>query len=68
MFAYRLLDDVTYTVEIDGVSYTESYNLYAYYNYVKSEKPADTALHTIVERLAAYAESAKAYKLSAYAD
>ena len=63
MFAYRLLDDVTYTVEIDGVSYTESYNLYAYYNYVKAQKPTDTALHTIVERLAAYAESAKAFKL-----
>ena len=67
-YAYRILDDVTYTVTIDGTTYTESYNLYAYYNYVKTEKPTDTALHAIVERLAAYAESAKAYKLSADAN
>lgn len=63
-YAYRMLDDISYTVTIDGTTYTETYNLYAYYNYVKTEKPTDTALHVIVERLAAYAESAKAYKLS----
>lgn len=64
MYAYKLLEDVSYTVTVDGTEYTESYNLYAYYNYVKTEKPADTALHAIVERLAAYAESARAFKLS----
>ena len=56
------LEDVYY--DENGTEYTESYNLYAYYNYVKTEKPADTALHAIVERLAAYAESARAFKLS----
>ena len=68
MYAYRMCDTVTYTVTIDGVTYTESYNIYAYYNYAKTKYPENEALHAIVERLAAYSESAAEYKKYATKD
>ena len=61
-FAYAMTADISYTVVVDGVSYTESFNIYAYYEYVLREHANDTALRSVVERLAAYAESAGAYK------
>ena len=64
MYAYRMCDDISYTVTIDGTTYTESYNIYSYYSYVKSEYADNTALHAIVEQLAAYARSAAEYKAS----
>ena len=66
MYAYMMLDDVSYTVvnKDSGLSVTEYYNLYAYYNYVNSltGDAADADLVNIVERLMKYAESARVYR------
>ena len=62
MYAYRMLDDVTFTV--NGTEATESYNLYSYYSFVTD--PANTEssakLVAIVEGLMKYSVSAKAYR------
>ena len=58
MYAYRMLDDVTFTV--NGTDVTESYNLYAYYAYAKTLDNAN--LVAIVEALMKYSVSAKAYR------
>ena len=62
MYAYRMLDDVTYTVtdKVSGETVTESYNLYAYYEYAKTLNDAN--LTAIVEGLMKYSVSAKAYR------
>jgi len=60
MYAYMMLDDVTFTV--NGTDVTESYNLYAYYEYVKTLNNAN--LTAIVEALMKYSVSAKAYRES----
>ena len=60
MYAYMMLDDVTFTVKETGV--TESYNLYAYYEYAKTLNNAN--LTAIVEALMKYSVSAKAYRES----
>ena len=60
MYAYMMLDDVTFTVTANGV--TESYNLFAYYDFAKSQNDAD--LVSIVEALMKYSVSAKAYRNS----
>jgi len=60
MYAYMMLDDVTFTV--NGTEVTESYNLYAYYNYAKTLNNAN--LTAIVEALMKYSVSAKAYRES----
>ncbi len=66
MYAYMMLDDVSYTVanKDSGASTTECYNLYSYYELVKSLSgdKADANLVNIVERLMRYATSAKAYR------
>jgi hypothetical protein len=62
MYAYRMCYDVSFTVEIDGNKYTESYNIYSYYNYVKETYATDTELIALVERLVKYCESAYAYR------
>ena len=62
MYAYMMLDDVTYTVtdKETGVSATESYNLYAYYAYAQTLNNAN--LVAIVEGLMKYAVSAADYR------
>jgi len=60
MYAYMMLDDVTFTVK--GTNVTESYNLYAYYEYAKTLNNAN--LTAIVEALIKYSVSAKAYRES----
>ena len=64
MYAYMMLDDVTYTVtdKTTNETVTESYNLYAYYNYAKSLN--NDKLTAIVEGLMKYAVSAAKYRAS----
>ena len=57
---YMMLDDVTFTVKTTGA--TGTYNLYSYYEYAKTTNDAD--LVAIVEALAKYSVSAKAYRTS----
>lgn len=68
MYAYMMLDDVSYTVvnKYTEASVTEYYNLYAYYKYVTSltGDNADANLVSIVERLMKYVASADAYRES----
>ena len=58
MYAYMMLDDVTFTV--NGTEVTESYNLYAYYEYAKTLNNAN--LTAIVEALMKYSVSAADYR------
>ncbi len=58
IYAYMMLDDVTFTVKETGV--TESYNLYAYYDYNKDS--TDTNLTGLVKALMKYARSADEYR------
>jgi len=58
MYAFRMLEDVTFTVKATGVS--ESYNLYAYYEYAKTLN--DAKLVAIVEGLMKYSVSAADYR------
>ncbi len=58
MYAYMMLDDVTFTVKTTGE--TGTYNLYSYYEYAKTLNNAD--LVAIVEGLMKYAVSAKNYR------
>lgn len=58
MYAYMMLDDVTCTVKSTGA--TESYNLFAYYEFAKSKNNAN--LVKIVEALMKYSVSAKNYR------
>ena len=66
MYAYMMLDDVSYTVinKDTNAAVTEYYNLYAYYKYVNSltGDDSDVNLVSIVERLMKYAASADAYR------
>ena len=58
MYAYMMLDDVTFTVI--GTDVSESYNLYSYYAYAKTLGNAN--LTAVVEALMKYSVSAKAYR------
>ena len=58
MYAYMMLDDVTYTVKGTGV--TETYNLYSYHAYATST--GNVNLVAVVEALMNYSVSAKAYR------
>ena len=58
MYAYMMLNDVTYTVK--GTDVTGTYNLYSYYEYVKTLNNAN--LVAIVEGLMKYSVSAKVYR------
>ena len=58
MYAYMMLDDVTFTVKETNV--TESYNLYFYYAYAKTLNNANLTL--IVEELMKYSVSANNYR------
>ena len=58
MYAYMMLEDVSYTVV--GTEVTESYNLFAYYTYAKTLN--NDNLTAIVEALMTYAASAKDYR------
>ena len=60
MYAYMMLDDVTFTVKTNGA--TGTYNLYSYYEYAKTLNNAD--LVAIVEGLMKYAVSASNYRTS----
>ena len=66
MYAYMMLDDVTFTVvnKTSGETVTESYNLYAYHAYVTDENNTASTpnLVNIVEALIKYSASAKAYR------
>jgi len=64
MYAYMMLDDVSFTVvdKNSGESVTESWNLYAYYEYSKTL--GDDTLVDIVEALMRYSESAEAYRIA----
>ena len=61
MYAYMMLDDVTYTVtdKLTKESVTESYNLYSYY---RSADEANKNLIALVEGLMKYSVSAAAYR------
>ncbi len=58
MYAYMMLDDVTYTVK--GTDVTESYNLYSYHAYATSTGNAN--LVAVVEALMKYSVSATNYR------
>ena len=58
MYAYMMLDDVTFNVK--GTDVTESYNLYSYYEYAKTLGNAD--LIAIVEGLMKYSVAAADYR------
>ncbi len=58
MYAYMMLEDVTYTVI--GTDTAETYNLFAYYEYATKENDAE--LIAIVEALMKYSASAQAYR------
>lgn len=58
MYAYRMLDDVSYTVI--GENVTETYNIFAYYEYAKTTNNSE--LISIVENLMKYSLSAKSYR------
>ncbi len=58
MYAYMMLDDVTYTVV--GTDVSESYNLYSYYAYATTT--GNENLVAIVEALMKYSVSAKEYR------
>ena len=60
MYAYMMLDDVTFTVKTTGA--TGTYNLYSYYEYAKTLNNAN--LTAVVEGLMKYSVSAKAYRNS----
>lgn len=62
MYAYMMLEDVTFTVK--GTEISESYNLYSYYDFVTDSDNADSTaeLVEIVEALMKYSVSAKAYR------
>ena len=62
MYAYMMLDDVTYTVvdKNTGVTVTETYNLYSYYEYAKTLN--DEKLIAVVEGLMKYSVSADRYR------
>lgn len=64
MYAYMMLDDVTYTVtdKVSGVRVSESYNLYAYLEFAKSEN--NLKLTAVVEGLIKYSVSANEYRQS----
>ena len=66
MYAYMMLDDVTYTVtdKTTNESVTESYNLYSYYDNVDE---ANTNLVALVAGLMKYSVSASAYRDSVVA-
>ena len=57
MYAYMMLDDVTYTVK--GTDVSESYNLYSYYD---NADEAKTNLVALVAGLMKYAVSASDYR------
>ena len=60
MYAYMMLDDVTFTVKTTGEG--GAYNLYSYYEYAKTLNNAN--LVAIVEGLMKYSVSANAYRNS----
>ena len=62
MYAYMMLDDVSYTAldKVSGESVTQTYNLYAYHSFAKSEN--DPELIAIVESLMKYSASADDYR------
>ena len=60
MYAYMMLDDVTFTVK--GTNVAETYNLYSYYEY--ASKQNNVNLVAIVEALMKYSVSANAYRNS----
>ncbi len=60
MYAYMMLDDVTFTVK--GTDVAETYNLYSYYEY--ASKQNDANLVAVVEALMKYSVSANAYRNS----
>ncbi len=64
MYAYMMLDDVSYTVtdKTTGDAVTESYNIYSYYEYAKSLN--DASLLLTVEALMKYSASASDYRAS----
>ena len=64
VYAYMMLDDVTYTVTDKDSNNTvsESWNMFAYYEYAKTLGNAN--LTAIVEGLMKYSASAKNYKFS----
>ena len=61
-YAFRMRDDLSYTVTVGGESYTEFFNIYSYYEFVKEEYKDNPELINLVERLCKYSESAKAYR------
>ena len=63
MYAYMMLDDVTYTVtdKLTKESVTESYNLYSYY---ENADKANKNLIALVEGLMKYSVSTAAYRAS----
>ena len=64
MYAYMMLDDVSYTVtdKTTGDTVVESYNIYSYYEYAKTLNNA--SLTAIVEALMKYSASANDYRAS----
>ena len=62
MYAFRMCDDLYYTVTVDGEDYTESFNVYAYYAFALDEYADNNELITLVKRLCKYSESAKIYR------
>jgi len=64
VYAYQLCESISYTVEIDGVTTTQCYNIYSYYSYVTTNYSTNIALINFVERMIKYGESAVEYRNS----
>ena len=58
MYAYMMLDDVSFTVKDSGI--VESYNIYSYRDFVSTL--GDEKLTALTDALMKYSRSAKAYK------
>ena len=54
-----MAEDIVITSADDG---TQVYNIYSYYEFIKSEYSDNAALIKLVERFVKYCESAKAYR------
>ncbi|MBR2650550.1 MAG: hypothetical protein IKD45_02720, partial [Clostridia bacterium] len=65
MYAYMMLDDVTYTV--NGTDITEAYNIFSYLDYAENTLK-DESVVEIVKALMGYSECAARYRAEILAD
>ncbi|MBR2650294.1 MAG: hypothetical protein IKD45_01405, partial [Clostridia bacterium] len=64
LYAYGMIDNLTFTVNDNGTEVEEAYNVYSYYEWATAEGNGESTpeLVTLVERFVRYCESARAYR------